>query len=155
MIETMRVDGLCKRNLETLIVDHMHFFLMRGEILGIIGLYDSGRSMLAKILAGIEIASEGEICLEGKPVSIQDVRHAHQLGIFCVRAKSTLIPDLTVIENMCLLHTDAGNRWQNGRKRFFYPWGLTSIRRKSAVYCRSIFSIRLRSVVLFSVVQRR
>ena len=111
MIETMRVDGLCKRNLETLIVDHMHFFLMKGEILGIIGLYDSGRSMLAKILAGIETASEGEICLEGKPVSIQDVRHAHQLGIFCVRAKSTLIPDLTVIENMCLLHTDAGNRF--------------------------------------------
>jgi len=111
MIETMRVDALCKRSGEALIVDNMHFFLMRGEILGIIGLYDSGRSMLSKILSGIEQASSGEIFLEGRKVDIQDIRQAHQLGIFCVRSKSTLIPDLTVVENMCLLSPGRANAW--------------------------------------------
>lgn len=117
MIETMRADGLCKRSGDVQIVDHMHFFLMRGEILGIIGLYDSGRSMLAKILSGIEKASAGEIFLEGRKIAIQDISHAHRLGIFCVRGKSTLIPDLTVVENMCLLSTDKANAWSFPNKQ--------------------------------------
>jgi len=109
MIETMRVEGLCKSVGGVMVVDRMHFYLMQGEILGIIGLYDSGRSTLAKVLGGIVPATSGTIFLEGKPVIIADIAGAHRQGIFCVRNKSTLIPDLTVIENMCLLSVGAAN----------------------------------------------
>ena len=110
MHEVLRAEKLSKRNGDVMLIDRMHLYLMRGEILGVIGLYDSGRSALAKVLSGIWSTSSGEIYVEEKRVEIREIRQAHQCGIFCVRNKTTLIPDLTVIENMCLLNTDISNK---------------------------------------------
>ncbi len=109
MFEVLRTEKLCKRSGDAMLVDQMHLYVMKGEILGIIGLYDSGRSALAKVLAGIWPATSGEIYVEGKRVEIRKIHEAHASGIFCVRNQTTLIPDLTVMENMCLLNTGVSN----------------------------------------------
>ena len=46
------------------------FTLRKGEVLGITGLLDSGRSELALALFGIQPAASGEIRIKGKPVSM-------------------------------------------------------------------------------------
>ncbi|MDA3950888.1 MAG: sugar ABC transporter ATP-binding protein [Spirochaeta sp.] len=58
------------------------FSLKRGEILGITGLLDSGRSQVALSLFGIAPVDSGQVLLEGKPVTIDTPQAAiqHKIG---------------------------------------------------------------------------
>ena len=57
------------------------FKLHAGEILGITGLLGSGRTELARALFGLNPAEAGEILLENRPVEIDNVQTAVNLGI--------------------------------------------------------------------------
>lgn len=57
------------------------FKLLKGEILGITGLLDSGRNELALALSGVKPASAGNISLNGQSVSIRNPRDSINLGI--------------------------------------------------------------------------
>ena len=57
------------------------FELYPGEIVGFSGLVGSGRTDVAETLFGIQKASSGEIRVDGKPVKIQNVNQALELGI--------------------------------------------------------------------------
>lgn len=57
------------------------FELYPGEIVGFAGLVGSGRTDVAETLFGIQKASSGEIRVDGKPVKIQHVHEALELGI--------------------------------------------------------------------------
>jgi simple sugar transport system ATP-binding protein len=59
----------------------IHFDLYRGEILGITGLLGSGRTELALALFGVYPPESGEILFEGRPVKINSIQDAIQLGI--------------------------------------------------------------------------
>jgi len=59
----------------------INFKLFPGEILGITGLLGSGRTELALSLFGVSQPDTGEIYFNGKPVMIQSIRDAMQLGI--------------------------------------------------------------------------
>lgn len=61
--------------------ENVSFSLRRGEILGIIGLLDSGRTELALTLFGLRAATRGEILKDGKSVSIRGPRDAIANGI--------------------------------------------------------------------------
>ena len=58
--------------------------LHRGEVVGVAGLLGSGRSSLARVLAGIEPMTAGEIRIKGKPVTIGKPRDAIDAGIALV-----------------------------------------------------------------------
>ena len=64
MQEALRVDNLMQTNEGAAFLNKMHFTLMKGEVLGIIGLHDSGRSTLVNILCGRLPATGGSIYLE-------------------------------------------------------------------------------------------
>ncbi|EPE96093.1 sugar ABC transporter ATP-binding protein [Rhizobium grahamii] len=79
--------------------------LRRGEVLGLAGLLGSGRSSLARVIAGIEPLAEGEIRVAGVPARIRTPSDAIKAGIALVpeaRATQGIIPAHSVAENMVL-----------------------------------------------------
>jgi len=73
-----------------------------GEILGLLGENGAGKSTLMSILSGDYAPDSGEIWWKGEPVIIRNPRDAVHLGIGMVHQHFTLIPELTVVENIVL-----------------------------------------------------
>jgi ribose transport system ATP-binding protein len=76
--------------------------LYRGEVLCVVGENGAGKSTLMKILAGAQRADEGEILIDGTPVQIGSPRAAERLGVGMIYQEFTLVPQLTVPENIAL-----------------------------------------------------
>lgn len=109
LTERLRVEKLFCTKHNTRILNGMQFCLYQSEILGLAGLNGSGRSTLANILSGLQSFDSGAVFVEGRRERIVDVERAQRLGIFCVRHKTTLIPELPLLDNMCLVHREPGN----------------------------------------------
>jgi len=74
----------------------------RGSIHGIIGENGAGKSTLMSILYGFYHADEGEIRIQGKPVTIRDSQAAIAAGIGMVHQHFMLVENFTVLENVML-----------------------------------------------------
>src|SRR3954451_6231923 len=72
------------------------------EVVGLIGENGAGKSTLMRILAGIYQPDSGEIRLAGRPVRLQSAAHATSQGIGMVSQEQSLLPNLTVGENVYL-----------------------------------------------------
>jgi ribose transport system ATP-binding protein len=76
-----------------------------GEIVGLAGLLGSGRTETARALFGADPVDEGEIRVDGKPVSFRSPRDAvrHKLGFSPEDRKTEgVVPQLSVRENLTL-----------------------------------------------------
>jgi general nucleoside transport system ATP-binding protein len=82
--------------------DDVSITLRRGEILGLLGENGAGKSTLMKILYGLYKPDAGSIFIDGEEVEIHDPRDAVERGIGMVHQHFTLIPPLTVAENIVL-----------------------------------------------------
>src|SRR5690606_30562803 len=78
------------------------FELRRGEIHALIGENGAGKSTLMKIIAGVHSGFEGEMLLDGKPVHFRSARDALSVGIGMVHQELSVVPHLTVAENVYL-----------------------------------------------------
>ena len=86
-------------------VKGVSFALHRGEILGVTGLIGSGRSELAQLIFGVKKLKSGQICVDGKPVSIKSAKDAMKIGIGYVsddRKSLGIIPPMNIEENISL-----------------------------------------------------
>lgn len=83
-------------------MQEVDFELRSGEIHGLVGENGAGKSTLMKILAGVFPPDSGSLELGGKPVYVQDPKHAYDLGIRIVHQELSLVPTLTVAENLFL-----------------------------------------------------
>jgi galactofuranose transport system ATP-binding protein len=83
-----------------------------GEIVGLAGLLGSGRTELARLLAGADRIDSGELRVEGSPARLRSPRSALKRGIAFSsedRKGEGLVEDLTVRDNIVLaLQTDRG-----------------------------------------------
>ncbi|MDP8949666.1 MAG: ATP-binding cassette domain-containing protein, partial [Actinomycetota bacterium] len=82
--------------------DNVSLTLRRCEILGLLGENGAGKSTLMKILYGLYSPDSGTILLDGEEVQIRDPKDAVERGIGMVHQHFTLIPRLTVAENIVL-----------------------------------------------------
>jgi ribose transport system ATP-binding protein len=73
-----------------------------GEAHAIFGKNGAGKSTLIKIISGDIQPSSGEIYLNQEKLTIQSLQHAKSLGISAIFQEFSLIPQLTVEENLCL-----------------------------------------------------
>lgn len=83
-------------------LDQANFKADRGEIVALLGENGAGKSTLIKVLCGEHKADSGEIFFEGKPLKIHGTKSAINQGICAVYQELSLIPDLTVAENLFL-----------------------------------------------------
>ncbi len=83
-------------------LDHVDFDLYEGETHVLLGENGAGKSTLMKVLSGSLPKDSGRIILRGKPVEITSSHHARSLGIGMVYQELSLIPGLSVAENIFL-----------------------------------------------------
>jgi simple sugar transport system ATP-binding protein len=89
-------------------VKDVNFTLEPGEVHALLGENGAGKSTLTKIVAGAVKPSSGEILLDGKPVTFDAPKDALAAGIAMVYQENSLVPALTVAQNIFL-----------GRESFF------------------------------------
>jgi ribose transport system ATP-binding protein len=75
-----------------------------GEIHTLMGENGAGKSTLVKIISGVQAPSTGRISINGEPVSFASPREAEQSGIVIMHQELSLVPELTVAENVMLGH---------------------------------------------------
>ena len=83
-------------------LDKIQFNLRKGEIHSLLGENGAGKSTMIKILAGIYDPTEGQIFISGKEVKIEKVSDAKELGISVIHQELSLVPYMTVAENIYL-----------------------------------------------------
>jgi fructose transport system ATP-binding protein len=98
----MEARGLVKRYGHVTALDGADFELRPGEILAVIGDNGAGKSTLIKALSGALIPDEGEMFLDGKPVTFHTPSDARRQGIETVYQDLAVAPAMTVAENLFL-----------------------------------------------------
>jgi ribose transport system ATP-binding protein len=92
------------------------FTLLEGEVHGLVGENGAGKSTLMKIIAGVHSSYDGEMRLDGRPVQFRSARDALGAGIGMVHQELSIVPSLSVAENVFLGHqpTNAAGvvRWR-------------------------------------------
>jgi ABC-type sugar transport system ATPase subunit len=84
------------------VVDGVDLDLAAGEVHGLIGENGAGKSTLMRILAGFHPDHAGGIEIAGRPVRIESPGQARALGIALVHQELSLLPELSVAENILL-----------------------------------------------------
>lgn len=98
----VEIRGLSKAFGATIALREVSFAIPAGEVHALLGENGAGKSTLVKILSGLSPPDAGEIALFGETVRIPTPRAAHGLGIQTAFQEISLIPDLTVAQNMLL-----------------------------------------------------
>ena len=93
----------------------------RGEVHSLVGANGSGKSTMLNILSGQVAPDAGTIVLDGVPVKFRDPSRALASGIATVTQETTLVPELSVTENILLgprkVRRWFGIDWRASRRR--------------------------------------
>lgn len=101
---TLALRGLRKEYPGVVALDGVDLDVFPGEILGLVGENGAGKSTLMKVMIGLVQPDAGSITLNGAPVVLNDPLHAAEQGIGMVFQEGSLIPNLTILENLFLCH---------------------------------------------------
>jgi ribose transport system ATP-binding protein len=71
-----------------------------GRIHAVLGENGAGKSTLIKIMSGVVAPDEGEMLLDGRPVTFASPAAAQAVGVVCIFQELSLIPDLSVADNI-------------------------------------------------------
>ncbi len=94
--------GVTKRFGNVVANENVSLDVRKGEILSVLGENGSGKTTLMNMLSGIYFPDEGQIYVEGKPVTIRAPRDAFELGIGMIHQHFKLVDVFTAAENIVL-----------------------------------------------------
>lgn len=103
------------------------FNVKRGEVHGLVGENGAGKSTLIKILAGAQTADNGTIHINGKIANIYSPSAAQAYKIGVIYQEFTLIPSLSVAENIFFGH------YPKAKVKGTIPWKLIRMNAKKAL----------------------
>ena len=92
------------------VIDAVDFSLLPGEVHALVGENGAGKSTLTKVMAGVVILSSGEMLLDGKVVHPTSPLDALKMGVAMVFQETSLVPTMTVAQNLYLGHEKFMNR---------------------------------------------
>jgi len=73
-----------------------------GEVVALIGANGSGKSTMSKVINGVVVLDGGQLLLDGKPVRFSSPQAARKMGIATVFQELSLVPKMTVSDNIWL-----------------------------------------------------
>jgi rhamnose transport system ATP-binding protein len=85
-----------------------HLALHPGNVTALLGENGAGKSTIVKILTGIYQPDEGEIRIEGRPVSFASPRDAWAAGVTAIHQETVMFDELSVAENVFMGHMPTG-----------------------------------------------
>ena len=94
--------GITKRFGPLVALKDVHFHLRSGQFHALLGENGAGKSTLVKCIMGYYHPDEGKLLLDQQPVTIRSPRDAQTFGIGMVYQQFTLIPNMTVLENLVI-----------------------------------------------------
>ncbi len=103
----IRLHGVTKRYGATVALDNVDFSCFPAEIHAILGENGAGKSTLMKLLSGVIQPSEGDVFVDEEIIRLKSPGHAIDRGLICMFQELSLVPDLSVRENLLLGAKDA------------------------------------------------
>lgn len=107
-VPLLALRGITKRFPSVVANDGIDLDVFGGEVHAILGENGAGKSTLMKIIYGFYQPDAGSISLNGRQAAIQSPRDSRRLGIGMVFQNFSLIPALTVAENVALFLPQQG-----------------------------------------------
>jgi ribose transport system ATP-binding protein len=101
-VPLFRMEGVSKRYGGVRALDGAELTVDAGQIHGILGENGAGKSTLIKIMSGVVEPDEGRMTLDGKEISFASPAAANDAGIVCVFQELSLIPHLSVADNIVI-----------------------------------------------------
>ncbi len=95
-----RMEGISKRYGGVRALQQADIDVKAGRVHAILGENGAGKSTLIKIMSGVVAPDEGRMLLDGREVSFPDPAAAVAAGIVCIFQELSLIPDLSVADNI-------------------------------------------------------
>jgi ribose transport system ATP-binding protein len=120
----LAVRGLSKRYGSVQALDDVTFELRPGEVMALLGENGAGKSTLVKVLGGLTTPDAGTIELDGRRTDLHTSARSQEAGVAVVHQEYSLVPTMTVAENLVLGHMDASRLWM--------PWRLNARARELA-----------------------
>ena len=87
------------------------------EVVALIGANGSGKSTMSKVINGVVVLDGGQLLLDGSPVQFSSPQAARKMGIATVFQELSLIPQMTVAENIWLTREPLKNTGAIDRRR--------------------------------------
>jgi ribose transport system ATP-binding protein len=100
--ELLHVKGIKKFFATVQVLKDIEMEICKGEVHALMGENGAGKSTLIKIITGAYTKDEGQIFFNGKEVQINSRIDAQKLGIACIYQELSVIPTLTVAQNIFL-----------------------------------------------------
>jgi simple sugar transport system ATP-binding protein len=119
MTPAVQADGITKRFGPTVALDDAGLTIEAGRTHALVGRNGAGKSTLVAVLTGLLRPDAGTVRFGGEPAPALGDRDGWRRRVACVYQKSTIIPTLSVAENL-FLNRQAGRgpiRWGGLRKR--------------------------------------
>src|SRR5262245_26482325 len=101
-MESLSVSGIGKSYDGNAALRDVSFTAARGTVLAVCGENGAGKSTLMKILSGATRPDTGSVQIDGANVALGDPREAMDRGIAIVHQELSLLPHLSVAENILL-----------------------------------------------------
>ena len=96
------MQGISKRYGGVRALQEARLVVEAGRIHAVLGENGAGKSTLIKIMAGVVAPDEGTMLLDGQPVAFASPAAANAAGIVCIFQELSLIPDLSVADNIAI-----------------------------------------------------
>ena len=107
----LRVQNVSKAFAGVQALDDVSVEVQAGEVVGLVGENGAGKSTLMRILAGVYRPDRGTLVLGGKKLVLNNPREANLNGIGIVFQEQSLLPNLSVAENIYLGQEAAFSRF--------------------------------------------
>ncbi len=98
----LKLENISKQFPGTLALDNVSLDIKKGEVHVLFGENGAGKSTLIQIIAGVYRPTKGKIFIKDEEIEISSVHHARELGVSAVFQEFSIIPQLTIEENLFL-----------------------------------------------------